>query len=296
MKTPRITDEQVAHWLEHDYVVIPGFLTTDELAASNADLRRYYPSADEYFAAPERYRTLPGMLEFPYVGDALNHVATHPDLLDFVGEILGTPDVFLTQSLLWGKYSGGQYDQALHRDYGNNTLVVPRDDGAFRQVAMIIYYEDVTDEHGPTRVVSQRFAGEVPLVPAVVTIDERPDLYANEHAVTATAGSLLLYSEQTLHRGSEFRAPKGARFSHHLVYRAAGYEWMGFQALPREGNSPEMRRFIEVATPRQRSAIGFPAPGHAYWNDATLDGVALRYPKMDLGPYREAANCSTSTG
>ena len=42
------------------------------------------------------------------------------------------------------------------------------------------------------------------------------------------------------------------------------------------------------ATPRQREVIGFPAPGHAFWNAETLEGTARRYPKMDMTPYREA--------
>ena len=31
-------------------------------------------------------------------------------------------------------------------------------------------------------------------------------------------------------------------------------------------------------------SFGFPAPGHPYWTDETLDGVAARYPGMDMAP------------
>jgi hypothetical protein len=34
--------------------------------------------------------------------------------------------------------------------------------------------------------------------------------------------------------------------------------------------------------------LGFPPPGHAYWNHETLAAVAMRYPTMDLKPYRQA--------
>jgi hypothetical protein len=47
-----------------------------------------------------------------------------------------------------------------------------------------------------------------------------------------------------------------------------------------------MKRFIERATPRQREVLGFPPPGHPYWNPETLAAVATRYPKMDMSPYR----------
>ena len=52
------------------------------------------------------------------------------------------------------------------------------------------------------------------------------------------------------------------------------------------GENPELQHFIERATPRQREVLGFPPPGDPYWNDETLAAVALRYPKMDMRPYR----------
>jgi hypothetical protein len=51
---------------------------------------------------------------------------------------------------------------------------------------------------------------------------------------------------------------------------------------------PEMARFLERATPRQRELIGVPPPGDPYWTEATIAGVGARYPGMDLAPYREA--------
>jgi len=31
--------------------------------------------------------------------------------------------------------------------------------------------------------------------------------------------------------------------------------------------------------------LGFPPPGHPYWNEETIAAVQMRYPKMDLAPY-----------
>jgi len=39
---------------------------------------------------------------------------------------------------------------------------------------------------------------------------------------------------------------------------------------------------------RQLSMLGFPPPGHPYWNEETLAGVAARYPALDLTPWRDA--------
>ena len=44
----------------------------------------------------------------------------------------------------------------------------------------------------------------------------------------------------------------------------------------------------ERTTSRLRELLGFPPPGHPYWNRETLAGVAARYPGMDMRPYRDA--------
>jgi Phytanoyl-CoA dioxygenase (PhyH) len=285
---PRITDEQVAEWRKHGFVVIPDFLTPAELTDARENVRRYFPTWDEYEAAPHRYEGISPWREFPFVGDTLNNLTTHPDLIAFVEAALGTEDIFITQSLIWGKYAGrGDWDQELHVDFGNNTLVVPRDDGEFRQVPMILYFEDVDVSLGPTHVVSQTVTE--PRQPLPMRLPDGPaEIHAEEQPVTVTAGSLMVYSMRTYHRGSRITATAGARFTQHIVWRRAGYEWMGWRAFPREAREPAFVRFVEQATPRQRTVIGFPAPGHPYWNDDTLDGVARRYPGMDMAPYRSA--------
>jgi len=286
----RITDEHLAHWRRHGYVVVPKLLSGAELAAAQADVRRYFPTDDEYRAAPERYPKVGGWRELPFVGDALNDLATHPELASFAERVIGTQEILLTQAILWGKYAGvGDHEQQLHVDFRNNSLVYPRDEGPFAQTGTVVYLSDVTEELGPTCVVSKEYTREpASLVPCVRTRDRFPLLYEKEVAVTARAGSVLLYSMSTFHRGSAFRAAVGARFTFHVVFRAKDSHWMGFSAWARSGPEPALERFLERATPRQRELLGFPPPGHPYWNEETLAGVAARYPGMDMTPYRDA--------
>jgi hypothetical protein len=42
--------------------------------------------------------------------------------------------------------------------------------------------------------------------------------------------------------------------------------------------------------------LGFPPPGHPYWNEATLVGVAARYPGLDLKPWRSAFESAAADG
>lgn len=288
----RITDEHAARLKQQGYVIVPNFLTGEELDAARRNMLRYVPTAEELAATPERYAWVLDeaehlQTEFPFAGDALNHVSTHPDIIDFVSRLLGTERVVLSQAAIWAKYAGtGDFEQGLHLDYQGNTLVVPRDDGAYRQVNMILYYGDVGDELGPTYVVPQEHTRDVPLWPTHRTRKKDPALYRNERPVLAKAGDLLIFGMRTWHRASDITADAGARFSHHLVYRAAEHAFQGYHLWSRLGEKKELHDFVERATPRQREVIGFPPAGDAYWTDQTLAAVALRYPGMDMHPYR----------
>ena len=288
----RITDKQLEQYLRHGYVVIPGFLTRDELDAGRAGMLRYFPTADELTATPQRYGSVYDdpehlQVEFPFADDALNDVSTHAELIGFVERVLGTSEVALSQAAIWAKYAGtGDFEQGLHLDYQGNTLVVPREDGDYRQVNMILYYSDVGADLGPTYVVSQEKTRDLPLWPTHRTRKKDAKLYENEKPVLAQAGDLFIFGMRTWHRASDITADHGVRFSHHLVWRAASKNFQGYHLWSRMGENPDLQRFIERATPRQREALGFPPPRDPYWNDETRAAVALRYPKMDMKPYR----------
>jgi ectoine hydroxylase-related dioxygenase (phytanoyl-CoA dioxygenase family) len=293
----RITAEHLEKWERDGYVVVEGFLTAEELAAALDNMLCYFPTWDELRRHRHRYRHLldsavAGVREFPFCRFALNDINTHPEVISFVERALGTTDVHCQTGQIWAKYAGAaNYDQSLHVDFLNNSLVYPRDDGPWRQILMMLYLTDVTGDLGPTYVVSRRYTDRSYdyLRPPVRPRQDYPELYEREVPVTVRAGSLLIYSMKTWHRGSAIRASEGYRFTHQFVYRHAGDEWMGWRAWPRHANDPMMKRWISRATPRQREVLGFPRPGHPYWTSETLEGVARRYPKMDMTPYLEAA-------
>lgn len=284
----RITDKHVAQLHHHGYAIVPNFLTPAELAKAQTSVLRYFPSVDELEATPERYASIleePHHLqvEFPFAADTLNDISTHPEIVSFVERLLGTPDVLLSQAAIWAKYAGtGDFEQGLHLDYQGNTLVVPRDDGAYRQVNMILYYTDVDGELGPTHVVSQENTKELPLWPTHRTRKKDTALYKLEKPVLAAAGDLLIFSMRTWHRASDLTADRGARFSHHLVYRAAEHPFQGYHHYSQMGEKPEMGAFIAKATARQREVVGFPPMDSAYWNEETHAAVKLRYPGIEL--------------
>ena len=292
MRGVRIKDTDLEHLRQHGYVLAADFLTPAELAAARKNMLRYVPTPEELSDTPERYPWVFEeaerlQTEFPFAGDALNHVATHPDLISFVERALETRDVLLSQSAIWAKYAGtGDFEQSLHLDYEGNTLVVPRDDGDFRQINMILYYSDVTDEMAPTCVVSREKTADLPLWPPFRPRKKYAGLYKHERRMVTRAGSVLIFGMRTWHRASEMTAEFGARFSHHMVWRSAAHVFQGFHQWSQFGEKPEFKRFIEFSQPRQREVLGFPPPGHPYWNEETIAAVGMRYPRMDMKPYR----------
>jgi ectoine hydroxylase-related dioxygenase (phytanoyl-CoA dioxygenase family) len=290
----QISDKTIETLQRHGYAIVPQVLSADELAAAQRSLLQYFPTAQELRDTPQRYGFVYDdpehlQVEFPFAGDALNDISTHPELIAFVERLLGTNEVMLSQAAIWAKYAGtGDFDQGMHLDYQGNTLVVPRDDGDYRQVNMILYYSDVTEELGPTYVVSQEKTRDLPLWPTHRPRKKNEKLYDHERPILAKAGDLLIFSMRTWHRASDMTADFGGRFSHHFVWRSAKHNFQGYHLWSRVGENPDLQRFIESAMPRQREVLGFPKIGDDYWNDQTIDAVQLRYPKMDLAPYERA--------
>ena len=126
--------------------------------------------------------------------------------------MLKTRDVRLYQAETFAKYSGvTQYDQPFHADYTNHTMLPPRADGRWRQAQMFLFLSDVTAAHGATRIVSRELTRDVPVMqlsfPKARVSDER---HAEWEAAAVSAvgprGSLLIYSADTVHRGTEMSA------------------------------------------------------------------------------------------
>ena len=137
----------------------------------------------------------------------LNRLAVHPTLVSFAESALGSTGLMMSQCELIGKYGGRQYDQELHTDYDNNTLAFPGND--LVEVNMITYLTEVTEDLGPTFVVSREDTGDGTDSRQYCPRKDFPKLYQQEIPVTVPAGSTLIYTMRTVHRGSAMRAQPG---------------------------------------------------------------------------------------
>jgi hypothetical protein len=286
----RVPDATLEEVRQHGFSLMEGFLAPDELKAAQNALWLHFPTPEDYFADPGRHAQyagsqFAGVEEFPYRAWDLNRLAVHPDLVDAAERYLGTAELHLYKVELWAKYAGAvNYDQPLHRDYGSHSLVVPRLDNRYQQMTTFIYLSDVTKDDGPTRIVPFEQGVHVPFTPLYI---ERGAMADVEVPAIGPAGSLLIYRSDVLHRGSNFAAAGRSRFSILADYQARGTTWGGKMAWPKQ--SPERwATLIPRCTVRQRDLFGFPRPGDDYWDEQTLRDVALRYPGIDMAPYRSA--------
>ena len=294
-------------WESEGFVVLPAFLPAEELAPAVGELPSQFPTPEGFHDGtdPRRERYLgdefAGIDTFPFASTEVSLLALHPRLLELAQALLPEDDVQLYAAEAWAKYTGAcDYDQDLHRDYLNHTLLVPSTAPGCRQVEMFVFLTDVPEELGPPHLVPFRHTADLPPVPnwflrpgtsggTRFTDDSgSPELYAAEVSGSGPAGTVIAFQPGTVHRGTQLTAPQGARFSMHLGFRPAGLSWGQRVAWAPQSYTREWVRFVNRATPAQLQALGVPPPGHPYWTAETLAGTALRYPGLDLTPWRSA--------
>ena len=301
-------EEARSQFEEHGWVLVPSLVPASDVAAAQAQLFRIYPTPAEVASGQRTERTAPfmagpgddegrrfrgrqfvGLRDAPTGDPALDNLALHHRILDLVEALLGTADVRLYQAETFAKYTGtSNYEQPLHIDETNHTPLPPRRDGRYRQVQLFLYLSDVTEARGATRVVSHRLTASIPHSQLVFDRAGRTVLDEHEVAAVGPAGTVLAYAADTVHRGSDMTEPGAGRFFFNLAFRPAGADWIGALPWPRRGIEPAMAAWIQTLDPRQLTALGFPPPGHDYWDADTLTAAADRYPNLDLSAWRSA--------
>lgn len=300
-------DAAVHAWRTDGFVVLPAYLSSADLAAATAELPLLFPTADQFHdrVNPERNRRFEdefgGIEDFPFTSTPLSLLAVHPLLIDLGQQLLGTSELRVYSIEAWAKYSGAaDYDQHLHRDYLGATLLVPSDDLRFGQVEMFVYLVDVPVELGPTAYVASSHTNALPLIPnwfppvdgkadsdhpTWISPLGRPDLYEHEVRAPGTAGTVVAYTNQTVHRGTQLTAQRGARYTLHLNFRPAESEWQSRHSWVEHAIEQPWSNFVEAASPRQLALFGWPSPGHPFWTRQTIDAIHQRYPGLDVTPW-----------
>ena len=283
-------------WEEDGWCVLEGAVVGEELAAAQTAVAKMFPSASDMASGGadlERWGTWDAAWpEFPFRSRTLNRIVVGDLMIDLARELIGDDDVRMYLAIATAKYAGqpSEYNQLLHTDFPNHTLTVPRPEAGYHQMETFIYLNDVGPHNGATRFISRRRTAHIPVGEHSLNYDQHRDLYEDPGDASAPAGSIVAYRPDVYHRSVDFDDPTHARFMLHVSYRPAAVEWGGYQAWPFKGFSMEWHNFVQQATPGQLAVLGFPPPGHPFWTEQTLAGVASRYPGLDLTPWRAATS------
>jgi len=313
----QFTDEHVGQWREEGWVLLPELVPPEEIDAALDDLWRLFPRPEEFhgddaedrraafLGGVNRNKILPSAeipadgpafrpeqflsrALFPFPGsNRLNRLAVHANVVDFAEAALGSDDLRIYQMGIWAKYTGvANYAQPHHQDH-NHSVVPPRMEPDWWFMEGFLYLSDVDDDLAPTHAVSLSDSGGTMAV-GTRTVDEAPELYAAEVPAAGPRGSFLAYRPDVWHRGVDLTRPGGARFLFGLSFKQGQQDWIGYENVQQRSTADRFKRFVESCTPRELALFGVPRPGHRYWDEATLDAMAARYPELDLSPWRSA--------
>jgi ectoine hydroxylase-related dioxygenase (phytanoyl-CoA dioxygenase family) len=271
----------------HGWTLVPDVIDAATVKEVQDALNRVYPTEDQLRAEPAAHSWVAdgqfgGLRLWPLDDLLLDLLPVDHRIVAVVQQLMGTTQIQLLRAGYQAKYAGtADFDQVLHYDYPNHSLVVPNPDDV---VGFFLYLSDVTEDLGPTVLVSDLVRG--PITPEMThpTPQDRPDLYAQARPAVGSAGSLLVYRSTTYHRGSAMTASAGVRLTLGFSY-AQPAPWRGFLSFPRLGEESGLIRFMAAASPRQRELIGFPEVSDPYWTKETLEWTSRRFPGFDRRPY-----------
>jgi hypothetical protein len=307
-------EQDVETWKREGWVVLHDLVPTDEIDAAVADLWTVFPKPDKFHDDPARFIPLgkdtatlrrgypempehgPGFRpeqhrwghEFPFMGTgALNRLYVHPTIVDFAERALETRDIRLYQSHVSARYTGdADYEQPMHTDRNHSFL--PSVPGPpWWHVEMFVYLSDVELDCAPTHAV--KLGDSLARSTNDIFFPEQDaELYAAEHAAVAKRGSVLAYRNEVFHRGVNITRPRGSRFLLAASFKGAAIDWIDYNAVQSKSTHPGWTRFVEGSTPRELELFGFPPPGHPVWTSELIDATQVRYPQLDLDPWRHA--------
>ena len=313
MSSRQATDAEVSTWQREGWVLLEGLVGADEVDAAAADVGELFPSPEEYHADPQgvtdRRKGHPVTREEPYVwpdegpgfwpdqqrwmgafpfagSGLLNRLCVHPSIVDFAERALGGSDIRLYQAHASAKYSGlTNYEQPMHTDR-NHSWLPAGTSSPWWNLEGFFYLSDVTESDNPTRLVSVRESADIVSPWEVILPGMDGDrLYDVEQRAPGVRGSYLAYRSDVYHRGAPFGSARTARFIVALAFKRAGVDWIGYDQQQPNSTGAEWTTFVEGSTPRELELFGFPPPGHVVWDERLLERTALRYPKLDLGPW-----------
>jgi Phytanoyl-CoA dioxygenase (PhyH) len=167
-------------WRAEGVLMLPRYLSAIELTPALSELEACSQRPTDFHDATDprhvRYRQdeFDGIDSFPFASIELSLLAVCPRLIELAEALLQEQDLRLYSAEAWAKYTGAtEYDQDLHRDYLNYTLLVPTTAERYQQLEMFVFLCDVSEDLGPPHLVSQRHTAGLPANPNFLSTPRR---------------------------------------------------------------------------------------------------------------------------
>ena len=296
----RYSNSDIKKWKKEGAIVLNELFTTDEIVSVHNDIEQIFgskkgvkPIIKKHDGKPE---TVPEQfLNFENIpfdcSPALNLIGVHPQLINFAKDALKTNNVRLYQSQAWAKFSGEtDFEQSFHCDYGNHTLTVPSTDITQNSITFLMYFSNVTEQHGPAHFVSRTDSDKIDNSSKYFLENSnqkelQKSLATFAKTTAGPAGTIFAYGIDVFHKATNITKVGAYRYAVTSCFKKAGNDTIGFTAWPYHQQKP-WNIIFENASAEQLSCFGVPMPGDPFWNDNTINLASLRYPGWDMGDYK----------
>jgi len=277
----RLTDAHIEELDHEGFIIVPDFISGDELTKLQAAQRRVLPTYEQIKDDIPQDQAGHSLLKcFPHEELDLYRATMNPESIKFARKWLKTQDIHMRVGCLIARYPGhsrggiGSDDSNLHIDNGNNSLLpVTEDLREFGQIGFWIHLEDVEEDQAPLRLIPKRYGRDmtkcIPLV--------------------CKGGTLCVFTNFSLHSASAYARKDGQRFTFGYAFGRADHYWEGLINYTQLGeNTPVFQKFIGGLTAAERQLWRFPPAGHPYYTEQTLKLLEDQYPGWDADEYRRA--------
>ena len=315
-----LTQEQLDAFHRDGYLIVPGVFSAGEMdeALAAVDRITYGKSFAEWSAeyAASGGKMAPvadgiskkaahGRAQFPSGVWALDRLLENETYLDIFCQLLGTDEpTYLNGHLFvragpndtrhpehpWEGYHIDHDTNSFlppwigcgHFDYMGSGIVLHDIDAGCAPMAIIPGSHHVIARHLPELVREGSF-----VLPGGIPDIRKIKQFAPAIPMMATRGSAAFSSSYLVHAAVPFKDKRQQRSLWTLsLGRDAAQAFTRFAVPYHYGERDAFIPYWTKTTPRVRSLFGWPPPGHPYYTPQTVDMLELRFPGMDLSPYR----------
>jgi hypothetical protein len=310
-----LTPDQIQTYHREGYLVVEGMYPDDEMEAAQAaaeqfvygkSFREYLADYDAGLVEHQEINATTGDTKFPLGVPPIDRLVENDDYLDALEQLLGGKPSY-NRANLFVRFAATDTLrpdhpwQGYHIDHDTSSFLPPADGHrGFDHIISAVYLHDVPVELAPTHVIPRSHLRIASIIPDLIADDNwqnravvkdlrRISGLAEPVPVSAPRGSAVFMSSYLLHSAVPFQNRRGQRAL--WAMQMSNMEHISFSRLCYIFDFNARDRVADLftrTTPRVRSMLGWPEPGHPYYTDQTIALLEAHFPCLDTTPYRRA--------